>query len=155
MNQFYKSAIHLLLFHFLLLRSLWNQPPATTIMKLFLLASLLATVALETVNCQSATAPNNGAPTYVPQNNFPWKNKYPTPLSVPQIKPEWAKLVNNATMPQAPISVKGPDGSLVPPPPGSKDTYCHWSFYQCLKPTDIASCQKGNWAVVSRTMIYH
>ncbi|CAO3596032.1 unnamed protein product [Absidia cylindrospora] len=114
-------------------------------MKTFVFASFIAAITVELVAGQSPTA-ISGAPTYVPQNNFPWKNKYPTPLSVPEIKPEWAKLVKNDTVPQAPVNVKGPDGSLLPPAPGANDTYCHWSFYQCLKPTDIASCQKGNWA---------
>ncbi|SAM01288.1 hypothetical protein [Absidia glauca] len=112
-------------------------------MKAFLLLTLTGLVALDTVSGQ---APVSGAPIYVPQNNFPWKNKFPTPLSVPEIKPEWIKLVDNSTVPQAPVNVKGPDGSLLVPPPGSNDTYCHWSFYQCLKPTDIASCPKGDWA---------
>ncbi|KAI8093849.1 uncharacterized protein BX664DRAFT_330734 [Halteromyces radiatus] len=109
------------------------------------LASILIVGLIDQVHSQSPTS-ISGEPTYVPQNNFPWKNKYPTPLSVPQIKPEWRQLVNNATVPPAPVSVKGPDGSLLPPPPGAQDTYCHWSFSQCLRTTDIATCQKGNWA---------
>jgi hypothetical protein len=122
----------------------------THIMKAYLLLALTGLVALDTVSGQ---APVSGAPIYVPQNNFPWKNKFPTPLSVPEIKPEWIKLVDNTTVSQAPVNVKGPDGSLLVPPPGSNDTYCHWSFYQCLKPTDIASCPKGDWAPVCRFCI--
>ncbi|CAO3645843.1 unnamed protein product [Cunninghamella blakesleeana] len=115
-------------------------------MKLLSLATILTTVVVETVICQTPTSSASGAATYVPQNNFPWKNTYPAPLSVPEPKPEWVQLVKTDALPKAPISTKGPDGALIPPPPGGSDQFCHWSFSQCLRDTDIATCQKGNWA---------
>ncbi|KAI9304059.1 hypothetical protein BJ944DRAFT_267410 [Cunninghamella echinulata] len=115
-------------------------------MKFITLATVLATVVVETVICQTPTSSTSGAPTYVPQNNFPWKNTYPAPLTVPEPKAEWLQLIKTDTVPKAPISQKGPDGALVPPAPGGADPFCHWSFTQCLKETDVMSCQKGNWA---------
>ncbi|KAI8066392.1 hypothetical protein BC940DRAFT_302739 [Gongronella butleri] len=113
-------------------------------MHLSTLAVLSASLAV-LVQGQAVT---DSSATYKPTGTaVAWKNTYPSPGAVPKPKPEWVKLINNSTVPPAPISVKGPDGSLVPPAAGGNDTYCHWSFSQCLRPTDVATCQKGNWAL--------
>lgn len=48
----------------------------------------------------------------VAQAQFQFKDTYPTIRSIPAIKPEWRDLIANASITNAPIRTRTPDGSM-------------------------------------------
>lgn len=48
----------------------------------------------------------------VAQAQFQFKDTYPTIRQIPPIKPEWRNLIANASITNAPIRTRTPDGSM-------------------------------------------
>ncbi|ORY90530.1 hypothetical protein BCR43DRAFT_499447 [Syncephalastrum racemosum] len=96
----------------------------------------------------AASASTSGASALqTPTSQFEWKQAYPVAGNVPQPKSEWLKLIDNSTIPTAPLSQAGPTGELVNTQQPGQDPYCHWTFTQCRRPKDIYTCQPGHWGL--------
>ncbi|KAI7882064.1 glycoside hydrolase/deacetylase [Lichtheimia hyalospora FSU 10163] len=84
--------------------------------------------------------------TCVAQAQFQFKDTYPTIKSIPAIKPEWRDLIANASITNAPIRTRTPDGN-VDMSTVTDDPYCTWSFDRCIAEDDLYTCPTSQYSV--------
>ncbi|RUP43656.1 hypothetical protein BC936DRAFT_136898 [Jimgerdemannia flammicorona] len=91
----------------------------------------------------TSAAPATTTPT---SGSFTFKNTYPSAVGPLPVDPEWLKLVNFTQVPGAPYKLQAGVGPVNPTP--GQNTYCSWTFTQCIRPDDITFCPtKGDWGL--------